>query len=84
VIRTAKENGKMLEIDGSPNRLDLDEIWARRAMQEGVKLVVDSDAHSPGELENVQFGIAVARRAWLESKNVANTLLLRELMRLCS
>ena len=58
VIRTAKENGKMLEIDGSPNRLDLDEIWARRAMQEGVKLVVDSDAHSPGELENVQFGIA--------------------------
>jgi DNA polymerase (family 10) len=84
VIRTARDNGKMLEIDGSPNRLDLDEVWGRRAMQEGVKLVVDSDAHSPGELENVQFGVAVARRAWLESKDVANALPLRDLMRLVS
>jgi len=84
VIRTAKDNGKMLEIDGAPNRLDLDEVWARRAMQEGVKLVVDSDAHSPGELVNVQFGVAVARRAWLESKNVANTLPLRDLLKLVS
>ncbi len=82
VIKTAKDNGKMLEIDGAPNRLDLDEIWARRAMQEGVKLVVDSDAHSPGELKNVQFGIAVARRAWLEAKDVANTLPLRDLLKL--
>jgi DNA polymerase (family 10) len=84
VIRTAKDNGKMLEIDGAPNRLDLDEVWARRAMQEGVNLVVDSDAHSPGELKNVQFGIAVARRAWLEAKDVANTLPLRDLMKLVS
>jgi DNA polymerase (family X) len=84
VIRTAKDNGKMLEIDGAPNRLDLDEVWARRAMQEGVKLVVDSDAHSPGELKNVQFGVAVARRAWLEPKDIANTLPLRDLLRLVS
>lgn len=84
IIRTAKDNGKMLEIDGSPNRMDLDEVWARRAMQEGVKLVVDSDAHSTGELENVQYGIAVARRAWLEPKNVANTMPLRDLLKLCS
>jgi DNA polymerase (family X) len=84
IIEAAKDNGKMLEIDGSPNRLDLDEVWAKRAMQEGVRLVVDSDAHSPGELENVQFGIAVARRAWLESKDVANTLPLRDLLRLVS
>jgi DNA polymerase (family X) len=84
VIKTAKDNGKMLEIDGAPNRLDLDEVWARRAMQEGVKLVVDSDAHSPGELKNVQFGIAVARRAWLEKKDVANTLPLRDLLKLVS
>jgi DNA polymerase (family X) len=84
VIKTAKDNGKMLEIDGAPNRLDLDEVWGRRAMQEGVKLVVDSDAHSPGELKNVQFGIAVARRAWLERKDVANTLPLRDLLKLVS
>jgi len=84
VVKTAKDNGKMLEIDGAPNRLDLDEIWGRRAMQEGVKLVVDSDAHSTGELENVQYGIATARRAWLEAKHVANTLPLRDLLKLCS
>lgn len=81
IIGTAKENGKMLEIDGSPMRLDLDEVWARRAMEEGVPLMVDSDAHSAGELENTEYGIIVARRAWLEKKDVANTLPLQELLR---
>ena len=81
VIKTAKENGKMLEIDGQPNRMDLDDIWSRRAMEEGVPLVVDSDSHSSGELENVRFGIDVARRGWLEAKNVFNTLSLRDITR---
>lgn len=73
VIRTARDNGKMLEIDGEPRRLDLDEVWARRAMEEGVPIVVDSDAHSVGELDNVAYGMTVARRAWLQKKDVANT-----------
>lgn len=73
VIRAAKENGKMLEIDGQPRRLDLDEVWAKRAMEEGVNLVIDSDAHSVGELDNLSYGVTVARRAWLGPKNVANT-----------
>jgi len=81
VIKAAKDNGKILEIDGSPNRLDLDDVWARKAMEAGVKLVVDSDAHSSPELENVQFGVAVARRAWLEKKDVANTFPLRQLLK---
>jgi DNA polymerase (family 10) len=81
VIATARENGKMLEIDGSPTRLDLDEVWARKAMEEGVTLLVDSDAHSTGELENVKYGTIVARRAWLEKKDVANTLPLKSLLR---
>jgi DNA polymerase (family X) len=51
-------------------------------MQQGVMLSVDSDAHSTGELDNIQFGIAVARRAWLEKKNVANCLPLKELLKL--
>ena len=71
IIATAGDNGKMLEIDGSPMRLDLDEVWARRAMEEGVTLMIDSDAHSTGELENVEYGTVVARRAWLEKKDVA-------------
>ena len=84
VIRTAKDNGKMLEIDGQPKRLDLDENWAKRAMEEGVPLVIDSDAHSSGELENLGYGVLVGRRGWLEAKNVANTRSLKPLERLLS
>ena len=80
VIRTAKENGKMLEVDGQPDRLDLDDIWARKAMEEGVPIVVDSDAHAVGELDNIGYGVLVARRAWLEAKDVMNTRSLRTLL----
>lgn len=73
VIRAARENGKLLEIDGQAKRLDLDEVWARKAMDEGVKIVVDSDAHSVGELDNMCYGVTVARRAWLEKEKVANS-----------
>jgi len=81
VIAAARDNGKMLEIDGSPMRMDLDEVWARRAMEEGVSLIIDSDAHSTGELGNVEYGVTVARRAWLEKKDVANTLPLKGLLK---
>jgi DNA polymerase (family 10) len=84
VIRTAKDCGKMLEIDGEPDRLDLDEVWGRRAMEEGVQLVIDSDAHSVGELDNVAYGVIVARRAWLEAKHVMNTASLQKLLRTVS
>ena len=80
VVRTAKENGKMLEIDGQPRRLDLDEVWAKRASEEGVPLVIDSDAHSVGELDNLNYGALVGRRAWLEAKDVANTKSLRSFL----
>ena len=82
VIRTAKENGKMLEVDGQPDRLDLDEIWAKRAMEEGVRIVVDSDAHSTGELDNIGYGVTVARRGWLEKKDVANACEIRDLLKM--
>ncbi|MGD1054741.1 MAG: DNA polymerase/3'-5' exonuclease PolX [Nitrososphaerales archaeon] len=84
VIKTAKDNGKMLEIDGQPDRLDLDEAWARRAMEDGVPLVIDSDAHSVGELDNTAYGVTVARRAWVEAKYVANAKNLKGLMNLRS
>ncbi|MDV3278733.1 MAG: DNA polymerase/3'-5' exonuclease PolX [Nitrososphaerales archaeon] len=80
VIRAARDSGKMLEIDGEPARLDLDEAWARRAMEEGVPIVIDSDAHSAGELDNIGYGVIVARRAWLEAKDVVNTKSLRTLL----
>jgi DNA polymerase (family 10) len=80
IIRAARENGKMLEVDGEPRRLDLEDVWARRAMEEGVPIVVDSDAHSVGELDNIGYGVMVARRAWLEASDVANTKSLRALL----
>ena len=80
VIRAARENGKMLEIDGEPDRLDMDEAWARRAMEEGVQIVIDSDAHSVGQLDNIAYGVTVARRSWLEFKHVTNTKSLKSLL----
>jgi DNA polymerase (family 10) len=80
VIKTAKDNGKMLEVDGEPQRLDLDDVWAKRAMEEGVPIVIDSDAHSEGELDNLAYGVINARRAWLEAKNVMNTRRLRSFL----
>ena len=81
VIRTAKDNGKVLEIDGEPRRLDLDDVWARKAIDAGVPLLVDSDAHDVGELDNIMYGVLVARRAWAEAKNVMNTLRLKDLLK---
>ena len=81
VIRTAKDNGKMLEVDGQPDRLDLEDVWARKAMEEGVPIVIDSDAHSVGELDNMSYGVIVARRAWLEAKDVMNTRNLKAFLR---
>ena len=74
VFRVARETGTILEIDGAPDRLDLDDARARRAREVGVDIVIDSDAHSPDGFAGLFFGIAMARRGWLEAKDVLNTL----------
>jgi DNA polymerase (family 10) len=81
LIKAAKDNGKILEIDGQPDRLDLDEVWARRAWEEGVTLAVDSDAHSPDQLEFTKYGVLVARRGWLTSKAVLNSQSLKDVLK---
>lgn len=75
VLRVAAETGTALEINASPNRLDLDDVWARRAKELGVTLVIDTDAHSPDNLTFMRYGVATARRGWLEPKDVLNTRL---------
>ena len=55
-------------------RLDLDWPWVKRAKEQGLTLVINPDAHSPGELALVRYGVNVARRGWLEKKDVFNTL----------
>jgi DNA polymerase (family 10) len=63
----------MLEINAAPDRRDLNEIHARAAAEAGVLIVIDTDAHSTRNFALLQYGIATARRAWLEPRHVANT-----------
>jgi DNA polymerase (family 10) len=63
----------MLEINSAPDRRDLDDVNARAAAEQGVLLLVDSDAHGADRLAHVRWGIATARRAWLTAEHVANT-----------
>jgi DNA polymerase (family X) len=73
VFEAAVRHGVAVEINCQPERLDMDDILARRAHDRGVGIVIDTDAHSPAALGNVRWGVTVARRAWLESKDVLNT-----------
>jgi len=73
VIEAAARTGTFLEINAAPDRRDLDEIHARAAAAAGVKILIDSDAHTPRNFELLRYGIATARRAWLTKDDVANT-----------
>jgi DNA polymerase (family X) len=74
ILSAAATAGVALEINSLIDRLDLDEHHARLARDRGVKLIVDSDAHSPVALGVLRWGIATARRAWLTPGDVLNTL----------
>lgn len=73
VILAASKAGTMIEINANPHRLDLDSEHCRKAKALGVTLVINPDAHSTGGLTDLDYGIGVARRAWLESADVFNT-----------
>ncbi len=74
VIATARETGTVLELDALPDRLDLRDDHLRRAVAAGVKLVIDSDAHSVRHLVYPErFGIDQARRGWVTAADVLNT-----------
>ncbi|HEX4510478.1 MAG TPA: DNA polymerase/3'-5' exonuclease PolX, partial [Burkholderiaceae bacterium] len=61
-----------IEINGSPYRLDLPPQWARSARRRGIPFVISTDAHSTGELSNLAFGVAMARRAGIRRGEVLN------------
>jgi DNA polymerase (family 10) len=73
VVEAAAAAGTMLEINGNPNRRDLNEHHARLAADAGVRICVNTDAHGADTLDNMRWGIATARRAWLTTPDVANT-----------
>ncbi|MBU4343159.1 MAG: DNA polymerase/3'-5' exonuclease PolX [Candidatus Omnitrophica bacterium] len=74
VFRVAADTGTAIEINSYPQRLDLNDIYSRMAKEAGVKLAINTDAHIAEELDNMKFGVSVGRRAWLEKKDVINTL----------
>lgn len=82
VIEVAAKHRKILEINSFYARLDLSDIWARKAMAAGVKLAVNTDAHGVPDLEWMRYGVITARRAWLEKKDVVNCLTWRQLLAL--
>ncbi|MDQ7030263.1 MAG: DNA polymerase/3'-5' exonuclease PolX [Ardenticatenia bacterium] len=73
VLRAAAETGTALEINASPQRLDLDDHHVRRAVELGCHLVINSDAHRTEELANMCYGVWQARRGWAETHHILNT-----------
>ncbi|HEV8458054.1 MAG TPA: DNA polymerase/3'-5' exonuclease PolX [Methylomirabilota bacterium] len=73
VFRAAKQNGKAVEINSSPERLDLNDVHARRAAELGVLIAINTDTHFLDNLNNVALGVATARRAWIGPSQVINT-----------
>ncbi|WP_214020710.1 DNA polymerase/3'-5' exonuclease PolX [Methanoculleus sp.] len=80
VVKYAAETGTALEINASPHRLDLEDIYIRHAKKEGVKLAAGTDAHRTGEFSNMRYGILLARRGWCTPDDILNTLSLSGLL----
>ncbi|GAB1471528.1 DNA polymerase/3'-5' exonuclease PolX [Chloroflexota bacterium] len=73
ILQAAAESGVALEINAHPSRLDLDDAYARRAKDLGVLISINTDSHAEDGFDVLPYGIATARRAWLEPKDVINT-----------
>jgi DNA polymerase (family 10) len=82
VIEKALETGTFLEINSQPDRMDLRDVHARAAREAGLKLVIDSDGHEIGAQDYVEFGVGIARRAWLTKDDVVNTRTWKQIERL--
>lgn len=81
VLKAAADTGTAIEINAYPLRLDLDESNVRRASSMNVPLVISTDSHNSGQFDNMIYGVAVARRGWLEKKDVLNALDCNRLMK---
>lgn len=82
IIEAAKTNGCILEINAQPERMDLDDAHCKMAKKLDVKMVISTDAHTINQLDNIKFGVDIARRGWLEKKDVINTQPLSKLKKI--
>jgi DNA polymerase (family 10) len=81
VATEAARRNVFLEINSSPERLDLTASHIRAAKAKGCKFVINTDAHHPKHLANMQYGVRMARRGWLEASDVLNTYSMQEFAR---
>jgi DNA polymerase (family X) len=80
VLSAAAKSGVALEINAHPKRLDLEDIYARRAVDLGIPITINTDAHQLNDFDLLEYGIATARRGWVEPKNVINTWPIEKLL----
>ena len=81
LIREARNTGTFLELNAFPARLDLNDVHCRQAKEAGVTVALGTDSHHRGQMETMSYGVATARRGWLETKDILNTLSLKELLK---
>ena len=82
IMDACRANGKVLELNAYPERLDLSDINCRKAKEKGVRIAISTDAHADAHLEWMKFGMATARRGWIEPQDVINTLPVSRLLKL--
>lgn len=81
ILRVAKETNTILEINSHPVRLDLRDIYIRRAKESGVRMVINTDAHNRDQMGLMEYGIAQARRGWAEKEDIINTKPINKLLK---
>jgi DNA polymerase (family 10) len=80
ILDAAQKHGVVMECNASPERLDLKDTHLRMAKERGVKIVISTDAHTTLGLQAMRYGVQMARRGWIEKKDVINTLSLEKLL----
>jgi len=73
ILKISKETGTVLEINSSPYRLDLKDSYIRRAKNESVKMIINTDSHQKEQLSLMEYGVGMARRGWAEKEDIINT-----------
>jgi DNA polymerase (family 10) len=74
ILDVIAESRAAIEVNGDPWRLDMEPRWIREARKRKIKFVISVDAHSTGALNNLKYGVGMARRGWLRKSEVLNTL----------
>jgi DNA polymerase (family 10) len=81
LMKAAKDTGCALELNAQPERMDLNDLYCKMAKENGVMIVISTDAHSTDELNMMKYGIKQARRGWIEADDVLNTKNLQQLLK---